>query len=281
MNKRFISLASLVFLALLSLILAFAYTKNKQTTADSNNETITSAKEESREPENKPEAEEPEKELLDLARLEFPILMYHHIRDYNFEKDTIGTNLSVSPKKFAEQLDFIQAKGYATATFSDILNNTLPAKPIILTFDDGYENFYLNAFPELQKRKMKAVVFLISNSIGQGSYMSAQEIGEINNFGVEIGSHTLTHPDLTKLDTIKTQSEIVDSKNDLEKKLGVTIDVFCYPGGHYNDQTVKIVEDSGYKFAVTTKSGITNFGTPFELKRERVNSDTNISGYLR
>jgi len=213
--------------------------------------------------------------------LSMPILMYHHIRDYIDENDKIGTNLSVSPGKFASQLDLIQSRGYTTTTFQEVARGQIPAKPIILTFDDGYLNFYQNAFPELRKRDMSAVSYVISGFNGE-DYMGESEIKEIDGAGFEIGSHSISHPDLTMITQEKARREILESKSNLENLIGHKVISFCYPAGKENTEVVSLVKEAGYSYATTTKSGMANTQDgPLLLKRYRVNSDTNISSYLK
>lgn len=215
-----------------------------------------------------------------IADLRIPILMYHHIRDYSNPTDQIGTNLSVPTEKFAAQLDLIQKDGYTTTTFADLENGIRVAKPIILTFDDGYENFYQNAFPELKKRNMKAVSFVIAHMTG-GDYMTDSQLKEISDYGIEIGDHTFSHPDLTTVSSTEVENEIAESKKELESRLGKDIISFCYPSGKYNDAVIDIVRKSGYKIAVTTKSGIGEFFNLLALHRYRINNDTNIESFLK
>lgn len=132
-------------------------------------------------------------------KVSIPILMYHNIRDYYNQNDKIGTTNSVSPEKFSEELDLIKKKGYETITFEDLEKNNIPKKPIILTFDDGNSNFYESAFPELKKRNMKAVVFIITGRIGKIGYLDDDKIKKISFYGIEIGSHTVSHRNLSKL----------------------------------------------------------------------------------
>lgn len=216
-----------------------------------------------------------------LQNLSMPILMYHHIRDFNDPNDKIGANLSVSPEKFAKQLNLIKSEGYTTITFNDLDTGKIPTKPIILTFDDGYKNFYQNAYPELKKREMVGTVFVIVNDIGKNEYMNEKEIKEVSSNGIEIGSHTLSHPDLSKSPSNKAQEEISNSKKTLESLIGNDIISFCYPSGKFSEETVKSVKEAGYKYAVTTKSKLTTFENLLELNRYRVNSDTSISGFLK
>lgn len=216
-----------------------------------------------------------------LAKLSMPVLMYHHIRNYNDPSDQIGINLSVSPEKFATQLDLIQKDGYQTVTFQDIESGNIPEKPIILTFDDGYQNFYDYAYPELKKHNMKAVSFIITDYTTKSDYMNENEIKEISRNGIEIGSHTKSHPDLSSVTPTKANTEITESKSILENIIGKKIISICYPSGKYNDSVIAEVKAAGYSFATTTKAGYSKFASPFDLQRERVNSDTNIAGFLK
>lgn len=213
-------------------------------------------------------------------KISIPILMYHYIRVVTDPNDKLGIGLSVTPDKFATQLDYLNQLGYKTITFNDVLTGNIPDKPIILTFDDGYQDFYDTAVPELKKHNMTAVSYVIANKIG-GAFMTAPEIKELSDEGFEIGSHTLNHIDLSKANTATSTTEITESKSKLETITGKKVVSFCYPSGKYNDETVKIVSTSGYSFATTTNNGIGQFKTPFTLSRYRMNGDTNIKIYIK
>lgn len=208
-----------------------------------------------------------------------PILMYHYIRDYNNHNDKVGANLSVPPQVFNNQLEVLKQKGYTPITFNDVVNGKLPQKPIILTFDDGYADFYQNAFPILKQKNMTAVSYIIT-SFKNGNYMSDDQIKEISVYGIEIGSHTIDHPDLSKTSEAKAEREINQSKKDLEALIGKSIVSFCYPAGKYNDQTIEITRKAGFKYATTTKAGIGEIRHPFELSRYRITSESDLNKIL-
>lgn len=211
-----------------------------------------------------------------------PILMYHYIRDYYNIHDPLGINLSVSPKKFAEQLDCLKQLGYQTITFNDVINNKLPAKPIILTFDDGYKDFYTNAFKELKKRNMKAVSYVIADRIDAPGYLSLPEIKELNDNGIEIGDHTWSHPDLRTLDEKKLTWEIMVSKNYLSHLINESVVSFAYPSGKYNEAAIAEVEKAGYNYAVTTNLGFADFAkNNLLLNRLRIFNNTNLKIVLK
>jgi len=208
--------------------------------------------------------------------LVLPILMYHYIRDYYNFHDQVGINLSVSPKNFRAQLDCLNKLGYKTVTFNDLLYNNLPAKPIILTFDDGYKDFYTTAFKELKKRHMKAVIYIIVNKINAPGYLSLAELQELSNNNIEIGDHTWSHPDLRTLDNKKLIWEITVSKILLSFLFKKPILSLAYPSGKYDEPVVALVKKAGYNYAVTTNPGLANFYNNLTLNRLRILNNTNL-----
>ena len=222
----------------------------------------------------------PHEETSKAMKFEIPILMYHYIRVVDDPDDKTGINLSVTPDKFSEQLDYLEEEGYHTINFRDVLAGSIPEKPVILTFDDGYEDFYTSAYPELKKRNMTAVSYVITGKTSN-RYLAKEQIRELSNSGIEIGSHTLSHLSLSLLGDEKAEKEISLSKQVLEEIIGQEIISFCYPAGRFNAKTVELVKKSGYDFATTTKAGLANFEDPLVLSRYRMNADTNISSYLK
>jgi peptidoglycan/xylan/chitin deacetylase (PgdA/CDA1 family) len=211
---------------------------------------------------------------------QIPILMYHHIRDYDNQNDPDGLTLSVTPNSFAEQLDMLKTLGYTTINFLDIENNNIPERPIILSFDDGYDNFYQNAFSILKEREMTAVVYVIAGKYSD-QYINASQIKEIADGGIEIGSHTITHLNLTDLNGARINQELLESKSRLETIIEKPVVSFCYPAGKYNDFVIEQLKAVEYKYAVTTNPGIADFNNPYLLSRFRINHGTNIEGFLK
>lgn len=207
-----------------------------------------------------------------------PILMYHYIRDYSNVEDPIGINLSVSPSKFEQQMAWLAGNNYKTIPLI-FLKDPVPVdfKPIILTFDDGYQDAYNVAFPILKKYKMAGTFYVIVDKIGTLGYLTWDEIIQMQTEGMFFGSHTLSHPDLRNLSKINLHRELEESKNILEQKLGRVITDFCYPSGKYNDVVLKELQDDNYQTAVTTNPGISNVeGDLLLLKRLRVTNNTYI-----
>lgn len=206
-----------------------------------------------------------------------PILMYHYIRDYNVASDQTGTNLSVSPKNFDLQMKWLKDNGYQTINLSE-LNNTNIKKPIVLTFDDGYADAFTDVLSILQKYNFTATFYLISGFLNRPNFMTTDQVQKLDKAGMIIGAHTKNHIDLETATIVKQTDEITGSKSAIEKIIGHSITDFCYPSGKYSIETIKLVEDAGFKTAVTTKSGSANSkNSLFELPRLRIENNTSLS----
>lgn len=211
--------------------------------------------------------------------LRLPILLYHYVEVVKDLKDTTRQKLDIAPNVFDSQLSTLSENGYETVFVSDIGNyfdgkKNLPSKPIALTFDDGYKDFYTDVFPILKKHNAKATAYIIYNFLDKANYMTKGEVKEIAFSGlVEIASHTLSHTSLTGAKTEIIQKELVDSKNFLEELSGHKVFSFAYPYGHFNSQVETLVKDIGYLEAVTVVSGVNQLPKErFALKRLRPGS---------
>ncbi len=192
--------------------------------------------------------------------LRIPIFMYHYLEVVRNPKDTLRVRLAVTPTIFEEQLATLQKNGFHTLFVRDvpaILSGSLQvSRPVVLTFDDGYEDFYTEAFPLLKKYQAHATLFLINDFIGKGDYLTEAQIREIVASGlVEIGAHTLDHLDLRTLSINGQTRQILGSKDDLESRFGVAVTSFAYPSGRYTADTLSIVRKSGFTAAVSTNPG--------------------------
>ena len=209
-----------------------------------------------------------------------PIIMLHYVRDVDKQKDLMGYNLSIAPDSFEKILQYLSKNGYHTIHLSDLENRKVPPKSIILSFDDGYEDFYTTALPLLNKYNFTASTAIITNMMDGTRYMSPAQIQEIDKAGIEILSHTVHHADLST-DPLQ-QKEITDSKNYLEKLLGKTITGFVYPAGKYNDQTLKFLKDAGYQFALTEHAGYADLTKDLlQLRRIRIDNRNGSAGFIQ
>jgi peptidoglycan/xylan/chitin deacetylase (PgdA/CDA1 family) len=193
-----------------------------------------------------------------------PILLYHHIETLSEDAGSDWYNTTVTPEAFEKQMAYLAYNGYHPVKFTDLLaalegRKALPTKPVVITFDDGWIDCYDSAFPVLQKYHMIATFFIIAGSVGSipaDQVMSWGEIEEMSKAGMEIGSHTMTHPYLTKLEPDMLASELEDSKALLEKHVAGPVEVLAYPFGLYDDNVVAQTEAAGYRAAVTIEEGL-------------------------
>ncbi len=198
-----------------------------------------------------------------------PILMYHHV-----ELNPIDSNYRVSAAKFEDQLRLLRDWEYTTITTAmlvDAIQNgaSLPPRPIILTFDDANEDNYTVAFPIMQKYGFTGVLYVPYYFVNTPGKLTVDEIKEMAASGWEVGSHSLTHPDISSLPPDRMRAEIVESREKLEELLGVPILTFAYPFGYESSAVVDYVKFAGYIAAMgatgfTADQGSTNL---FVLQR--------------
>jgi peptidoglycan/xylan/chitin deacetylase (PgdA/CDA1 family) len=215
-----------------------------------------------------------------------PILMYHYVRIVEDPKDQVGINLSVKPQMFAAQMQYLADKGYTTLTMREVYailagQQPLPPKPIALTFDDGYRDFYTAAWPILKQHGFKATSYVITDFIGWDAYMTWPMLQELDTSGqVEIGAHSRSHSDLRALSADRRWDEIIGSKAILEEGLGHQIVSFCYPSGYYNAGALADVKRANFLTAVTTQGGTKqNLQWAYELPRVRVNGPDPLTAW--
>lgn len=200
----------------------------------------------------------------------FPILEYHMVQEVTPDD---GPEYNVPPDEFRAQLEYLRAEGYTTITLRDFLRakkglQELPAKPIILTFDDGYTSNYTELLPILKEYNVKATIFMVTNKIGEKNFMTWEQLKDIQKQGVEIGSHTANHIPLTEMSLDKAREEVQLSKLLMEWNGMETIYTLSYPNGRYNDDLLKILKEEEYLAAVTGDAGLNTFDTdPYLLQR--------------
>ncbi|SHE36090.1 polysaccharide deacetylase family protein [Clostridium fallax] len=207
----------------------------------------------------------------ELSEKEVLILFYHSVED--------GKNDgSMPPKKLDKQFLYLKKHGYNTLTMEEYYNyvksnKPLPKKSVMLTFDDGYSNNYTNLFPLLKKYNFTATIYVATSHVDKNpAYLNSEQIKEMSDYGILIGSHTVTHPHLSKLSKEEQRNEMLESKDMLEKITGKPVEHFCYPYGDYNQDSIDSLRELGFKTAVTTVQGWTspNLDNFFELRRSVV-----------
>lgn len=166
-----------------------------------------------------------------------PVLMYHAVSD-----DTWGYwDLFVSPQTLEEELLYLQENGYQTIWFEDLSHVEDFEKPVILTFDDGYDDNYTELFPLLQKYSAKATIFVIPKAIGSAHKMTAEQVYELSQSGlVSIQSHTYSHGNLSTMDEQTLIFEMEASKNYLAALTGQVPYAVCYPEGTRSELSIEV-----------------------------------------
>jgi peptidoglycan/xylan/chitin deacetylase (PgdA/CDA1 family) len=198
-----------------------------------------------------------------------PILLYHKMGKAALLDRRKG--LFVSRHLLASQLSELAQAGFGFGKLGD----TYSAREIVISFDDGYASCFEHGIGLLEAFGCKAIQFLVSGRIGKtndwdGTGEAIMDKSQIRNWlaaGHQIGSHTVSHPDLTRLPSRDAREEVQASRKWLEDTFGVSVSHFSYPLGAFNDRIVEIVREAGYSTAVTTQFGVNDVGTEVHTLR--------------
>jgi peptidoglycan/xylan/chitin deacetylase (PgdA/CDA1 family) len=221
-----------------------------------------------------------------------PVLMYHEIADGS----ETSSRLAVTPAAFARQVAYLHDHGWRTisaAELSVILIDgpeALPERTAVLSFDDGYENFYSRAMPQLAKYDFTATLFMTSGWVkdarppgpGIPEMLSWAQLCDVAGTGIEIGAHSITHPQLDQLTDRQLQEELVSSKQRLEDKLGVAVPGLAYPFGYSNSAVRQAAQKAGYGYSYAVGNRIaTQKADLFAIPRLTVKRSTTINEFGR
>lgn len=244
-----------------------------------------------------------------LVRNRFRILCYHRVCDLPKTRDYVY-RISVSPAAFNEQMAFLSQNGFNVITLDEFIERRdsgkkLEPKTVAITFDDGYGDNYLIAFPILRKYGFRATFFvttdyidsnnifhwlklgeeLLSHSQEESQYwlpLTKQYILDMSNYGVSFGSHSKSHCNLTEVDLGLAEKEVSGSKEQLEKLLSRQVICFSYPYGKMSEQVKNLVKAAGYKAAVTVKGGSNTLESDFfQLRRTSIGRDDSFARFKR
>lgn len=231
------------------------------------------------------EKEEQEEDLIEyinvpVEEVRIPILMYHSICN-----DDPNNSLMIPTEMFAEQMEWLRENDFTAMSMDEVIEamNTgkVPKRPVLITFDDGYADNYINAFPELKNNNLKGTFFIISDTITEegGYYMSTSMLKEMKEAGMEIENHTANHLELNNLSREDAIDSIKRGQEFLRSVIGSNGNYLCYPVGRYSDETIEIQKELGIKAALTTQGGISSIADgKYELKRIRI-SPMNIENF--
>lgn len=223
----------------------------------------------------------------DAAPVDVPVLMYHYVDDEPPPKGPYADGLTVRTPDFIEELEYLAANGYETISLADAYLamaglRDLPARPVVLTFDDGGLDNYEVAFPLLRRYGFSGTFFVITKTVGADGQMDWGQLREMYAAGMSVQSHSVAHPDLRGVPDGRLRAEVADSRAMITEATGEPGYVFCYPAGAYDQRVIEAVRDAGYVMAVATdKGGPLGPDSLYQIKRKRVQPFLPISTFAR
>jgi peptidoglycan/xylan/chitin deacetylase (PgdA/CDA1 family) len=224
---------------------------------------------------------------LPARKLELPILTYHRIDRPAPREPAMERRLTVAPADFAAQMRWLAAHGYHGVTERQVYDavahgRELPPRPVLVTFDDGYRDVLTYAVPVLERLHFPATAFVITNRTGDGAggpWLTWADLHRMERLGLDVGSHTVSHRNLTALPPAAARDELVRSRRALELHLGHPVQWFAYPFGGVDGPVAALTRQAGYVLAVTTRPGRVQDGSrPLELHRDEVLDTTGVAG---
>ena len=223
------------------------------------------------------------------------LLMYHQVGA--FAPMARHRSTYCDHRRFAAQMAWLKRWRYQVLTLDQAVaalagQRPLPARAVVLTFDDGYLNFYQYAYPQLRRHGFPATVYLLSDYIGRTADWFAADgrdcpplldrarIIEMGDHGIQFGSHGVSHHKLAELDPQEAAQELVQSKSALEALLERPIDHFCYPYGSHSPTVVEQARQAGYRTAVTCVRAAARPGWDWlQLPRKAISYGDTLAGF--
>ena len=193
-----------------------------------------------------------------------PILVYHSVAPNHPGQNKEQRLLDVDTATFRQQMYYLVSNKYSVVPLSAVVDalqghGTVPPNAVAITFDDGWLSQYQNALPILEQLHFPATFFVITKQVGLGTaFMGLDQLKALQRAGMTLASHPRTHPDLSKVSAAQLRDEVVGSRQDLQKMLGVTTDLIAYPYGCWSNRVAVVVKSAGYRAARALGGGISN-----------------------
>ncbi len=224
--------------------------------------------------------------VLPVGTLRLPVLMYHRIDKPSATAPPMTQRLTVAPADFAAQMQWLADHRYHALSEREVYDavlrgRRLPPRPVVVTFDDGYRDVLRYAAPVLQRLHLHATAFVITGRVSTDDaiWLTWGDLRAMEAAGLDIGSHTVAHRDLTALAPAAALAELVRSRRALERHLGHPVQWFAYPFGGDDATVTALAEQAGYVLAMTTRPGrVQDRSRPLELHRSEVLDSTGVAG---
>jgi peptidoglycan/xylan/chitin deacetylase (PgdA/CDA1 family) len=224
------------------------------------------------------------------AAAEARVLYYHRIDDEWHRS-------CVAPAAFRAQMTHLRQEGYRVVPLAEVhaalaVHQPIPPRTVAITFDDGYADNHTHALPVLAEHGLPATVFVTVGAMGERldvlrdhapvAALSWDQVREMARAGITIGSHTLSHPHLTQLDTATLAHELTAARAAIAAETGVDTTLFCYPHGDFDGRVRAAVRDAGYRLACATRPGaVTAASDPLAVPRTFVARDDSLADFAR
>lgn len=221
-----------------------------------------------------------------VAPVSVPILVYHSVAPTHAGQSIEQRLLDVDTSTFRRQMNYLVTCQYTVVPLSAVIDaiqghGSVPSHAVAITFDDGWLSQYEHAVPVLEQLHFTATFFIITRQVGLGTaYMGLDQLKTLQRAGMTIASHTRTHPDLDKVSAAQVRDEVVGSRQDLQKMLGVNADLFAYPYGAWNKRVAAVVQGAGYRAARALGGGISN-GSADEYALHSVLATNDMAAFER
>lgn len=226
---------------------------------------------------------QPRRRTVRASRERVPILMYHVLAAA--PANAVYPKLFVPPGVLDAQVEWLAANGYHAVTLQHLFDawrgvRTLPPRPVVLTFDDGYLSDYSAGLPALRRHGWPGVLDLAVKNLAPGDIRPWQ-VRRLLAAGWELAAHTVSHVDLTTLGPARLRQEVAGSRAILRRMFRVPVEFFCYPAGRYDARVIAAVKAAGFRGATTENPGLARPTERFTLDRIRIEPGVGVRGLAR
>lgn len=214
-----------------------------------------------------------------------PVLLYHHIQPLSLTEQNGQKNLTVDPKYFEEQMQYLNSRGYTTLNAGELAqalinHQKLGGKNLVVTIDDGYQDIYTYVYPIIQKYRITVNLMISTGLLNNPGYLTWDQLREMTGSGLVFAyNHTWSHASLGSATREKIQLEIGTAKKQLEENLGKPVNIFAYPYGSKSNEVLNVLRSNGFIAAFSTNPGFMQCDSfLLNLRRNRIGNSP-LSAY--